>query len=171
MYTHPDIQGWMSNEELQWLYDAAQTRKRIVEIGCWKGRSTHALLSGCNGTVFAVDHFRGNPSEINGAHIEAKTVNIKDIFVENTKMFENLIILESPSVEAARMFKNNSLDMVFIDGEHTPQAFKEDFETWLPKCSGLFCGHDEGMEGPNWYLNEYKIKYITKGSIWILCRE
>jgi predicted O-methyltransferase YrrM len=172
MYASPDIQGWMSDPELLWLYDAAAGRKKIVEIGCWKGRSTHALCSGCtDGTVFAVDHFRGNPSEIDGAHAEAKTTDIFSIFLDNTKDFENLIILRKPSAEAARMFKRNSIDMVFIDGEHTYEAFKEDFETWLPLCSGLFCGHDANMEGPEKYLREQGIKFIQKESIWILCRE
>lgn len=171
MYTHPDIQGWMSDGELQWLYEAAKDCKRIVEIGCWKGRSTHALLSGCHGTVFAVDHFMGNPSEIDTAHAEAKTVDIYEIFERNVGSFSNLFVLRKDSIEASKHFKDNSLDMVFIDGEHTKQAFKADYETWLPKCSGLFCGHDAGMEGPNWYLNEYEVKFIQKEGIWILCRD
>ena len=55
------ITGFMSEPELTQLYKWACECESIVEIGSWRGRSTHALLSGCKGKVYAVDHFGGNP--------------------------------------------------------------------------------------------------------------
>ena len=54
MYTN-NIKGWMSKEELQWLHNQSLKMNSIVEIGSWYGRSTHALVSGCNGNVYAID--------------------------------------------------------------------------------------------------------------------
>ena len=58
-----EIRGWMELEELLWLNQTAKNMDSIVELGCFCGRSTYALLSGCmehnaghpNGTVYAVD--------------------------------------------------------------------------------------------------------------------
>jgi predicted O-methyltransferase YrrM len=168
MYNPPDIQGWMSEDELQWLYEQAQRFTRIVEIGCWKGRSTHALLSGCKGTVFAIDHFKGNPSEIETAHSEAKTVDIHQEFLKNVGHFKNLITLKMDSLDAVKMFKDKSVDMVFIDGEHTVQAFFDDYSLWRPKCKTLFCGHDVQMEGPCMFFKSTGFQHTTKGTIWII---
>jgi hypothetical protein len=79
MLTIPDIQGWMTRDELTWLYETAQTMQSIAEIGCWKGRSTCALLSGCPGTVHAVDHFLGSATERDTFH---KEVHTKDVYSE-----------------------------------------------------------------------------------------
>ena len=59
----PEIPGWMSAEELQWLFEQAGQHENIVEIGSWMGRSTHALLTGTKGKVIAVDTFQGSPAE------------------------------------------------------------------------------------------------------------
>ncbi len=57
-YKDLGIQGWMSLKELNWLYQQAKKCDSILEIGSWKGRSTHALLSGCKGIVTCVDTFK-----------------------------------------------------------------------------------------------------------------
>ena len=49
-----------------------------------------------------------------------------------------------PSVEAAKDFKDNSLDFVYIDACHSYQAVMEDLNAWYPKVKigGIICGHD-----------------------------
>ncbi len=48
------------------------------------------------------------------------------------------------SRNAARIFKDGSCDLVFIDGDHSYEAAKRDIEMWLPKVKpgGILCGHD-----------------------------
>jgi len=53
------IDGAMGREDLEWLHDTAKRMASVVEVGCWKGRSTYALLAGCLGPVYAVDHWEG----------------------------------------------------------------------------------------------------------------
>ena len=141
IYISPDIQGWMSNAELEWLYRTAQNMETIVEIGSWKGRSTHALLSGCKGTVYAVDHFKGSNGEA-VEHLEAQQHDIYDIFLGNVGHFKNLKTLKMSSEQAAKKFKDKSVDMVFIDGEHTYEGVKKDIGMWLPKAKKIISGHD-----------------------------
>lgn len=131
----------MSNGELDWLYETAKTMKSIVEIGSWKGRSTHALLSGCKGTVWAIDHFKGSKEE-EMEHLEVTEHDLCKIFKKNVGHFPNLKLLKMESKEAVKRFKDKSVDMVFIDGAHTYFAVQEDIQMWLPKAKKLICGHD-----------------------------
>jgi predicted O-methyltransferase YrrM len=163
----PDIQGWMSPEELEWLYQKAKEMATIVGIGSWKGRSTHALLSGCKGIVYAVDHFKGSRSEREWAHAEAKTEDIHEIFIKNVGHFKNLITMEMDSVETSKLFKDKETDMVFIDGDHAYPAIKKDIEAWMPKCKRLLCGHDIDQDGTPTAFKELNLTPKKEvGSLW-----
>jgi glycosyltransferase involved in cell wall biosynthesis len=169
--TKNTIEGWMKGADLLWLFDNAKEMESIVEIGSWKGRSTHALLSGCKGTVYAVDHFLGSNNEPE-AHAEAKTRDISQDFMKNVGNFKNLKVLKMGSAEATKQFSDNSVDMVFIDAGHTYEEVLSDIKMWLPKAKKIICGHDrshppvrqavEDMFGKEWEVNEKK-----RGDIWI----
>jgi glycosyltransferase involved in cell wall biosynthesis len=143
-YKYPGIEGWMLWPELAWLNDMAKKMTSIAEVGSWKGRSTHALLSGCPGDVTAVDTWKGATDPKDGTYGQ-------DVFREfliNTKDFENLIVNRNESVEAARRYKDGEFDMVFIDATHTHDEVKADIEAWLPKTKKLICGHDYSPQWP-----------------------
>jgi len=135
-----DIEGWMNVREMNWLHDKAKEMKSIVEIGSWKGKSTHALCCGCPGTVTAVDHFEGSVQEREGAHKEAEVKDIYQEFKANTACFRNLNTLRMGSLEVAEEWDES--DMVFIDGGHSYEEVKADIKAWLPKTKKLICGHD-----------------------------
>ena len=161
-YTASSIQGWMSDDALQWLYAQACGMASIVEVGSWKGRSTHALLSGCPGPVFAVDHFQGNPDENHpgGQHYDAQQ---RDIFTTdfwpNVGHFKNLVVFRMPSVEAAQFFAPKSVDMVFIDGCHLQDAVMADLKAWEPKCRKLLCGHDASYHSVQKAIDECDLPF------------
>lgn len=164
-YDNPNIDGWMAGEELLWLYGKAQEAKSIIEIGCWKGRSTHALLSGCKGPVFAVDHFKGSPNELSSAHHEATHHDISEDFKRNVGHFKNLVMMRMDSREASKYFGWKSVDMVFIDGSHTPEDIRADIRAWRNICRRLLCGHDLSMIEE--VLKSMKLNYRHEiGSIW-----
>lgn len=123
--------------ELEWLYKAAKRMKSIVEIGSWQGRSTYVLLSGCQGPVMAVDKW---DVELMKSHGNAFVARQK--FFDNLKGFTNLTVMEMDSPQAAMAFQDNSVEMVFIDGNHLYEPFKSDLQAWLPKAKKLICGHD-----------------------------
>jgi predicted O-methyltransferase YrrM len=164
------IQGWMRDADLLWLFNTAKEMENIVEVGSWKGRSTHALLSGCKGTVYAVDHFLGSRTEIE-AHKEAGERDISQDFIENVGSFKNLKVLKMDSRMAVHQFEDNSVDMVFIDAGHTYEEVLEDIKRWLPKAKKIICGHDRchwpvkkavrSMFGDDWEANE------RRGNMWI----
>ena len=54
--------------------------------------------------------------------------------------------LRMSSLAAAHQVSNASLDLVFIDGDHSYEGCKQDIEAWLPKVKpgGWIGGHDYG---------------------------
>jgi hypothetical protein len=136
----PPIEGARSMSAicLQWLYETAQGMASIVEVGSYKGRSTHALCSGCPGTVTAVDHW----IMMFGPRAGTFRAGALATFKENVGHFKNLNIIQAPSLEAVLTFKDASIDMVFIDGDHSYEGVKADVLAWIPKAKKLICGHD-----------------------------
>lgn len=138
-----DIQGWMSVEELNWLFNQSKKVESIIELGAWKGKSTHALCSGCPGTVTVVDHFKGSEEEKenDGPHKEADEINIKEEFMRNVgNRFKNLSVISTHISEALPLLSPS--DMVFVDGSHKYEDVKADLRALSPFAKKLFCGHD-----------------------------
>jgi predicted O-methyltransferase YrrM len=166
-YKLPKINGWMSDEEMYWLYEKAKLMASIAEIGCWRGRSTHALLSGCTGPVFAIDTFEGSPSEIDSAHSEVASHDIRREFLNNLRKFKNLVPICMDSVSASRYFAEESIDMVFIDGSHSYKDVLADIWRWKPICRWLLCGHDRDQDGVPKALKKLGLKIKKEaGTIW-----
>ena len=163
-----DIPGFMGEKSLLWLYQMAGNFDSIVEIGSWKGRSTHALCSGCRGKVWAVDHFKGSVGE-EEEHAEARDVDIYQEFIKNVGHFENLSPLKMSSLEAAGQFADKSVDMVFIDGGHTYDEVVADLTAWLPKCRRMICGHDyQTREQVKRAVHDSLGKVGAEGNFWFL---
>jgi uncharacterized delta-60 repeat protein len=122
---------------MDWLYKTSKTVESFLEIGSYKGKSTHAILSGGAKEVYAVDHFVGSSDPI-----ETGNLDTYDAFLKNVGHFSNLTIKRMSSLEAAKEFEDKSLDVVFIDGGHRIQEITEDIVAWLPKTKKILCGHD-----------------------------
>ena len=161
-----DIEGWILPIELDWLYKTASGVNSVIEIGSWKGKSTHALLSGCKGDVWAIDHFKGSVGE-EEEHKEAKEHDIYEDFIKNVGGFKNLHVLKTTSLEAVKTFNDKSVDMVFIDGEHTYEAVKADILAWTPKAKTIICGHDYNWKEVSQAVQEIFGEVDTVGNIWI----
>jgi hypothetical protein len=65
---------------------------------------------------------------------------------------ERVEILRMDSLEAARRVADESLDFVFIDGDHSYEGCKRDIEVWVPKVKvgGWIGGHDYGHPRKSW---------------------
>jgi hypothetical protein len=162
-----DIPGFTQPQELEWLYEQARRMDNVVELGCWMGRSTYPLLKACKGSVYAVDHFLGSPSERDDNHAEAKTKDIHSILLDNVGKFPNLIVIKKDTVEAAGDFEEHSIDMVFIDADHEYSAVCNDIAAWKSKCKKFFCGHDRDMESVSRALKDLNLEYKNgPGSLW-----
>lgn len=61
---------------------------------------------------------------------------------------KSAVYMKMRSVDAARFIVDGSLDLVFIDADHSYESCKEDILVWLPKVrkGGVICGHDYGWD-------------------------
>lgn len=159
------IPGWMSEMELKWLIEQASTRRTVIEIGSWKGRSTKAMALSVLGVVYAVDHW------LEGASPSAPRRTVDHDWVEATMRGSKAIMNEfhinladeiisrkcistgKSSQESIGMVKDlldgRKADMVFIDGDHEYAEVKRDIELYRPLLAegGLLCGHDYPWPG------------------------
>jgi glycosyltransferase involved in cell wall biosynthesis len=166
-YKDQGIEGWMTLPELLWLYETAKKMERIAELGSWKGRSTLALLSGCkDGTVTAIDHFRGSVGEEAQAEGKASGDSVYKAFLKNTAGFANLLITRDSTVEAAAHYSDGYFDMVFIDAEHTYEGVKRDIQAWRKKARVLLCGHDYSWPQVKRAVDEELGAVQTLDTIW-----
>ena len=143
-YTDKGIEGWMTLRELNWLHKTAKTVNSILEIGSWKGRSTHALLSACPGKVTSVDTFQGSIDPRDDTNRQAKLIDVYSEFQKNVGSFNNLEVLRMTSKEAAAKCRQEgrTFDMIFIDAGHTYEEVQEDIALWKDMANIIISGHD-----------------------------
>ena len=69
---------------------------------------------------------------------------------ERLKEYNNYQIIRDISSNAVKQFQDNSLDFVYIDGDHCYEAVKTDLNIWYPKVrkGGILCGHDYHPDMP-----------------------
>lgn len=162
------IPGWLTAGEgysLFFLVANFLPEGEIVEIGSFMGRSTCWLAAGCRrkgqGKVTAIDHFHGSPE-----HRQGGSAEILEIVsgIGTRPAFENVItsfqlndyvtIREKDSADIDDW--TEKVGLLFIDGDHSYEAVKKDFMSWLPflVTDGIVCFHD--------YQNPEFIDGVTK---------
>lgn len=142
------IEGWLSGREALALYNVARTLNpgaRVLEIGSWKGKSTYCIGRGLrNGTIYSLDPF--NAATIPDGHYDPrKDRPLLDQFKGNLARFgltDRVQIRQGYSQDFAGTFSD--LDFLFIDGDHSLEACRYDYETYAPaiKPGGWLAFHD-----------------------------
>ncbi len=128
--------------------DRSLTNVQIAEVGCWTGTSSLVLASitaKFQGKVTCIDWFKG--SSDTPLFNPSKHFNVRKIFEDNIKQYQHgsfIELIEASSEEGVRRFADESLDIVFLDGDHRYPGIRQDIDMWLPKLKkgGIMCGHD-----------------------------
>lgn len=120
--------------------------KTGVEIGVFKGEFSRNILERWNGTLYLIDPWRELSDD---EYLDSSNhKNHQDAFaqtMESIKGFESrAFMLRGLGEEMVHLFKDNSLDYIYIDGNHDYDHVKQDLELWWPKlkAGGLLAGHD-----------------------------
>jgi len=123
---------------------------QTLEIGSWTGLSAVIIgevVQRMKGTHYCVDWFKGTSDNDGYLQETSQKYNIKERFLNNIKYFElddTIKLIEMKSNEAVKLFDNDSLDFIFIDGDHSELGVMQDITLWLPKLKikKYMCGHD-----------------------------
>lgn len=117
---------------------------RVVEVGCWTGRSTIHIAQGVYpGTVNAVDTWAGSPGEIS-----AELAADRDVFAQFST---NVADFTRGNVEIHRMGwrdyfaeDRGPIRFLHIDAEHSYREVFDNIESALPLmvAGGVICGDD-----------------------------
>jgi predicted O-methyltransferase YrrM len=152
------VRGYLTMGDVPFLFNMARAVPpggTILEIGSFLGLSaiifTNGLLSKGNysARVICVDTWLGS---IEHQDIDCIKQGITyDLFLENISQADvrhNIFPLKGPSLRIATLFGPETLDAIFIDGDHSYEGCMADLEAWWPKCKkdGFFFGHDAGLD-------------------------
>lgn len=139
-----------------------------VEVGTERGLYAHRLLERCpNVKLYCVDPWL--------AYSEAGLVYTQEDFdqryeetKERLKGF-NCEIIKDTSMNAVNKFEDNSLDFVFIDGDHHYESVLQDITAWhnKVKVGGVMYGHDF-VERDDFGVVQAVKEHVAKNNIWPL---
>ena len=103
-----EVQGFMPAAGLAILRDLAAD-KRVLEIGCWKGRTALAMAAVAN-CVWTVDHFRGDA-------YTGKAYTLPEAW-ENLRAAGNVRVLAGPFEEIMLGLDLAWFEVLFYDADH-----------------------------------------------------
>lgn len=133
-----------------------------VEVGTHRGEFANEILSLWSaGTLYCVDPWANSPEyEMQAKFLKDSEDRERD-FSHAKHVLQSyggrVVFMRDLSKSAVRAFPMESLDFVYLDGDHTEPAVTQDIYMWWPrvKPGGLLLGHDIVMSsGPddNWAL-------------------
>ena len=135
--------------------------KRGAEIGVLQGKFSQYILDTIPDiSLLAIDPWSSPPY-----------INSREIAYETLSHYENCKIIQQTSMAAACNVPDESLDFVYIDGDHSFDAVMCDLIVWAKKVKpgGIISGHDyvkwfRGLKrAVNVYTNFHKTKlYLTE---------
>lgn len=124
---------------------------RVVEIGTNQGENAESLLFLRRDLVLrCVDPWAAPTARYAASEPQQARVDWRQRFRQVERRLapfgERVVLDRRRSVEAAPDVADRSLDLAFIDAEHTRAAVAEDLQAWAPKVrpGGWIGGHDYG---------------------------
>jgi len=156
---------WNEHVPFAMLLTELQRPTMIVELGSQWGVSYCAFCQavkaiGLDSKCCAVDTWAGD------THTGRYEDEIFEDLRDHHKQYESFSkLLRMTFDEALQHIPDGSVDLLHIDGLHTYEAVKHDYETWLPKMSekGIVLFHDTMVKerefGVHQLWNELSLKY------------
>jgi SAM-dependent methyltransferase len=135
----------------------------VLEIGSYAGVTSELFALRCK-KVFCIDPWdvqfeRDDPTpnqapESGGKFSEEKLENeltweenvkkAERVFDGRMSQYDNFVKIKNFSHEAAGLIEDDSIDFVYLDGDHQYEPVKSEIEAWYPKVrvGGILAGHD-----------------------------
>lgn len=158
--TYADIPGWWGPDchgYFRGIVERALPAAHFVEVGAWQGRSAASMAEHLKTTGKlirwdSVDTWQGSPY---GLHVELLADKPPgwlreryEAHLRDAGLWQYVNPIEGSSPAAAGLYADESLDFVFIDGDHRMEHVLADLQAWWPKLipGGIMAGHDANSE-------------------------
>jgi len=153
----------LKGEEREFVLDKLPEGSAGVEVGVWKGDLSAMILRKVRPTTlmlvdpwifdprFSESLFGGGKATQSQADMDAIFQKVRGRF--SVEVARGVVsIRRNTSVEAAAATADESVDWVYIDGNHTYEFVLEDLRSWYPKVrpGGLVAGDDYDRPGAWW---------------------
>lgn len=189
--SYKDVPGWINDAEHIYplMVEIAKDGDKFVEIGVFLGQSSCRMgelikESGKNITLDAIDLFWNIPNTIHNYRVTKHPYQFLNYIETFFKMFKNanyditaiikhsyiqlgiekIINLKTvDEIYSCHMYEDNSLQFVWIDGDHTGNIVYKDLIGYWPKIKkGGYIGGDDivypdVIEGVNKFIKEFNI--------------
>jgi predicted O-methyltransferase YrrM len=137
----------------------------FLEMGAWRGCST----------AYMIVEIINSEKKIKFDVVDCFNDDSCNIFLDNLNTVSNYYnLVRGYSEMVSKKYKDESLDFVFIDGNHDYDNIKLDITSWLSKVKkgGIIAGHDyHDIVFPGvvqavkeFFGNNY---YVTKSGCWV----
>lgn len=141
----PTMRPEHSIKEVHDLYQWAKEKidmNLTVEIGTFAGENA-VIMSEYFKKVYTIDPWQ-NGYDQNDLASSIDFNEVEKAFKNRTININNIIHIKKTGEEALNDFENESLDFVYIDGNHQEAAVIKDINSWRLKVkkNGIIAGHD-----------------------------
>ena len=151
MFNHAEDESMQFQQQPKELYRMIKEFYKpdfeMVEIGSYSGGSTEIFALNVK-KVYSVDPYIDNDNPLqegNTLEIALNNLSIAEkIFIEKMSKYDNVVKIRKLSMDAVTDFEDESLDAVYIDGNHKFDSVENDIKFWYPKVKkgGIMSGHD-----------------------------
>lgn len=140
-----------------------------AEIGVSRGYYSKILLRSIpNLKLYGIDPWLKYEGyiELNNAQGQQTTDENLDVAMKRLSPYKNMIFVRKFSMDAVKEFADNSLDFVFIDGNHSFEFVVNDIAEWSKKVKvgGIIAGHDfwHSADGKGWLIHNPTSEELLK---------
>ncbi len=147
------IPTWTGHRQFaEWLVNYKKPEV-IVDLGVDHGFSTFCFAMPRIGKVYGIDSFEG---DVHSGQRDAHTYNYVMQKREKLFMQDNIEFIQGYFDDVAKTW-TKPIDILHIDGLHTYEAVKNDYETWskFVKDDGVILFHDTCVEERNFGVKQF----------------
>jgi Methyltransferase domain len=142
----------------------------ILEIGSWAGNSLYAweLASGGTAHFVVIDPWIDYIPDSSTMTDALRSGDIERLFWHNmrtTGIVDRLQVLKEKSQNILPTLKTNSIDIVFIDGDHRYEYVRADIINSIPliRKNGILCGDDLHKQFNEVVDHDRRVKALNEG--------
>lgn len=112
--------------------------------------------------VYAIDPYLSYDDGPSGIVPQEVMDKVRELFLTNIEPYKGTVeFLHMTSEQAFSQIPDESLDYIFIDGDHSYEAVRNDLKNYFSKVKpgGIFAGHDYSWSGVQQAVSEFRNKH------------